>query len=92
MFLLDLPELVNENCLPESDSSDEENWIETEENEETRCLFCHEMFSAIEKAINHLNAAHHFNLRNLKEQHSMDFYSYIKVLPLVVPYANHNLF
>lgn len=76
----DLPDLINEAVDESSDSSEEENWLEEELNEEkTTCLFCKEEYPAIETAIDHLETVHKFNLAEFKSSYSMDSYSYIQV-------------
>jgi len=77
--IVEIPKLVHEigNC---SDSdSDEENWEEEVEEQETKCLFSDEVFPSIDSAVEHLKTAYKFDLAELKAKHSMDFYSYIKV-------------
>lgn len=64
----------------EIDDDDDESWNEVEINEEpTKCLFCDEMSSSIEKAIEHLDQQHHISLSAIKGKFNLDQYSYIKV-------------
>ena len=78
MLISDLPRLVAEDCS--SDSSDEEKWQEDDEEvEETRCLFSDKTFASLEDAIEHLKSFYKFDFAEVKQRHSMDFYSYIKV-------------
>lgn len=73
---LDIPKLIDEN----SGSSDEENWEEIDETaEEVKCLFSDKVFKTIDEAIDHLKSSYNFDLSEMKEKYSMDFYSYVKV-------------
>lgn len=75
----DLPKLVREDCS-DSDSSDEEKWLEEDDEvEETRGLFDDKTFPSLEEAIADLKKNFNFDLAEMKQKHSMDFYSYIKV-------------
>ena len=88
-FILDIPKLIAEDCSA-SDSSDEEKWEEIDEEvEEIKCLFSDKVFSSIEDALKHLKSNYDFDLAEMKQKYSMDFYSYIKVRPLEeLPLAN----
>lgn len=49
------------------------------EEEPTKCLFCDEISSSIEKAVEHLDGKHHIKLSVIKGKFNLDQYSYIKV-------------
>lgn len=71
--------MIQEDCSA-SDSSDEERWEEIdEEAEETRCLFSDKVFPSLDDAMSHLKNSYSFDLSEMKQKFSMDFYSYIKV-------------
>lgn len=77
-LISDIPKLIDENCS--DDSSDEEKWDEVdEEDEETKCLFSDKVFPTLDDAISHLKSSYNFDLTEMKQKHSMDFYSYMKV-------------
>lgn len=70
---------MREDCS-DSDSSDEEKWLEEDDEvEETRGLFDDKTFPSLEEAIADLKTNFNFDLAEMKQKHSMDFYSYIKV-------------
>lgn len=59
---------------------EDDNWDEMEmEKEPTKCLFCDEVGSSIETAIEHLDQQHHISLSAIKRKFHLDQYSYIKV-------------
>lgn len=69
-----------DDCGASDDSSDEEKWEEIdEEAEETRCLFSGKFFTSVDDALEYLKSHYKFDLAELKQKYSMDFYSYIKV-------------
>lgn len=59
---------------------DDDNWNEMESQDEpTKCLFCDDVSTSIEKAVEHLHHQHHISLSGLKTKFNLDQYSYIKV-------------
>lgn len=69
----------------DSDSSDEEKWIEDEQEveETTKCLFSDKTFASLDEAILHLKSSYNFDLAAIKQKHAMDFYSYIKMINFI---------
>ena len=66
-----------------SDDSDEENWVEMEDQAEpTKCLFCSSQLPSIDEAITHLKSTHDFDFKKIKADYSLDFYGYMKVINL----------
>lgn len=64
----------------ETDDDDDDDWNENEEEQEsTKCLFCEEISSSIERSIEHVDQEHHINLNTVKHKFNLDQYSYIKV-------------
>lgn len=59
---------------------DDDNWNEMEsEDEPTKCLFCDDISTSIDKAVEHLHEKHHISLSALKTKFNLNQYSYIKV-------------
>lgn len=66
-----------------SDSS-EDDWNEVnDEADLIKCLFCKEENLSFCDAIHHLKVTHDFDLMNFRKRHSMDIYSYIKLVNYV---------
>lgn len=69
---------LNRNSSDSEDNEDE--WEEMETQEEiTKCLFCDNSENSVDSCIEHLKAAHQFDLAVLKGRFRMDQYSYVKV-------------
>lgn len=72
-----------------SSSDDEEGWLElededTDDNENTLCLFCSHEFKNVTLAMEHVESEHGVDFHLLKRKFNMDQYSFIKVLKSLV--------
>lgn len=72
----------------DEDIDDYNNWNE-EEQEPIKCLFCDNVDSSIEKAVEHLDQQHHINLISTKTKFNLEQYSYIKVNFLVLLFDSY---
>lgn len=73
-------EPVEANFDSDEDIDADDDWNELESDQEpTKCLFCDEICSSIERAIEHLEGVHHIDLSVIKQKFNLDQYSYIKV-------------
>lgn len=79
MIVVDYENEIDSNSGDEIDDNDD-SWNELEsDGEPINCLFCDEICSSIEKAIEHLDQTHCISLIAVKEKFHLDQYSYIKV-------------
>ncbi|XP_017855858.1 PREDICTED: protein arginine N-methyltransferase 1 [Drosophila arizonae] len=62
------------------DIDDNEEIEEDDEEEPTTCLFCTQVFTSIDPAIEHLKSQHKVNLAQLKQKFQMDQYAFIKLI------------
>lgn len=93
LFVADTePVRVENDFDSDEDIDDDDNWDEMEEEQEpTKCLFCNEVNSSIEKAIEHLLHQHHISLSDMKRKFNLEQYSYIKVsntIPMILNMSN----
>lgn len=65
--------------IEEEDDDDSWNEMEAADEDPVMCLFCDEITTSIEKAVEHLNEGHHINLSAVKMKFNLDQISYIKV-------------
>ena len=81
-FFQDLPKLVGEN--DSENDSDEELWIEIDEEAmPTISLFDAKEYVSIEEAIADMKKRFNFDLAEMKQKHSMDFYSFMKMINFI---------
>nr|XP_033326088.1 protein arginine N-methyltransferase 3 [Megalopta genalis] len=67
-----------------SDDDSGDDWDEVNEIFETiPCLFCNEGTSNFTEALEHLMKSHKFDLKNFVTRHSLDTYSYIKLINFI---------
>lgn len=67
-----------------SDDDSTDDWNEIIEDFECiPCLFCNKVTSNISMALEHLAASHKFDLKNFVTKHSLDTYSYIKLINFI---------
>lgn len=67
-----------------SDDDSGDDWDEiTEDFESIPCLFCNEVTSNFPTALVHLVTSHRFDLKNFIARHSLDTYSYIKLINFI---------
>lgn len=67
-----------------SDDDSGDDWEEvTEDFESIPCLFCNEVANNFSIALEHLIASHRFDLKNFIIKHSLDTYSYIKLINFI---------
>ncbi|XP_076279077.1 arginine methyltransferase 3 [Lasioglossum baleicum] len=67
-----------------SDDDSGDDWDEVTEIFETiPCLFCNEGTSNFTEALEHLIKSHKFDLKNFVTRHSLDTYSYIKLINFI---------
>ena len=67
-----------------SDDDSGDDWDEiTEDFESIPCLFCNEVTSNFPTALEHLVTSHRFDLKNFIARHSLDTYSYIKLINFI---------
>ncbi|XP_076618862.1 arginine methyltransferase 3 [Colletes latitarsis] len=67
-----------------SDDDSGDDWDEiTEDFESIPCLFCNEVTNNFSMALEHLIASHRFDLKNFVTRHSLDTYSYIKLINFI---------
>ncbi|XP_043489158.1 protein arginine N-methyltransferase 1 [Polistes fuscatus] len=67
-----------------SDADSGDDWSETNEDTQTvTCLFCKDTTDGITNALKHLEVLHNFALSNFITKHSLDSYSYIKLINFI---------
>lgn len=67
-----------------TDDDSGDDWDEiTEDFESIPCLFCNEIYNNFSMALEHLVASHRFDLKNFIIKHSLDTYSYIKLINFI---------
>lgn len=67
-----------------SDNDSGDDWNEIIEDFECiPCLFCNEVTSNFSLALEHLIVSHKFDLKNFITRHSLDTYSYIKLINFI---------
>lgn len=72
----------DEDATSNDDSGDD--WEEINEDAETiLCLFCNEIRDNFSTALEHLVKSHRFDLRNFITRHSLDTYSYVKLINFI---------
>lgn len=69
---------------PLSDNDSGDDWDEVnDEGDNISCLFCDDNLASFNTAVKHLETAHKFSLAVFKRKHSLDTYSYIKLINYV---------
>ncbi|KZC10241.1 Protein arginine N-methyltransferase 3, partial [Dufourea novaeangliae] len=67
-----------------SDNDSGDDWDEiTEDYETILCLFCNEVIKSLTEALEHLVKSHRFDMKNFVTRHSLDTYSYIKLINFI---------
>ncbi|KAM7359700.1 arginine methyltransferase 3 [Cochliomyia hominivorax] len=71
---------TNGNGENDSDFSDNDSEEDMDEGEPTTCLFCAQVLTSIDLALEHIKSVHNVNFALLKGKFLMDQYSFIKLI------------
>lgn len=76
----DMPELSDGD---DEEAEDEEQWMEEDLQEMVTCLFCDKVLGSVASTLQHCSEEHHVNLVDVIRKHSLDDYSYIKMINFI---------
>ncbi|KAJ1544541.1 hypothetical protein HK405_008582 [Cladochytrium tenue] len=65
------------------DANDWEDWSEADDSFRTMCLFDEDVFETASDAVDHMKAAHGFDLSEIRKSRGLDFYAVIRLVNFV---------